>query len=89
MATPGGAARQWPAAAFNFTAENVRTAFGLDKQQAQEFLSSDSITSAVSELVAWKAKFLATQAPSLAQVNSRNMVPAGGLPAGKPQVYST
>jgi hypothetical protein len=88
MATPGRAARKWPAAASNFTAENVRSAFGPDNQQAQEFLSSDGITSAVSELVAWKAKFSPTQMHSLELVNSRNIVPPGRLPAGKPQVYS-
>jgi len=87
MATPGGAARQWPAAASNFTTENIRSAFGLDKQQAQEFLSSDGIANSVSELVAWKAKFSTTQAPSLANANSRNIAPAGQQPTGKLQVY--
>jgi hypothetical protein len=86
MATPGGTVRQWPAAASNFTFENVRSAFGLDRSQVNEFLNSDSITNAVSELVAWKAKFSTTQSHLLSHVNDKNVVPAGQLPSGKLQV---
>jgi len=86
MATPGGTVRQWPRAASNYTSENMRSAFGLDRSQANEFLNSDGITNAVSELAAWKAKFSTTQSPSLAQVNEKNVVPAGHLPSEKHQV---
>lgn len=78
--------RVWPARASNFTTLDITTAFGITKTEVQTFLASQAVTDSVADSVAWKAKYSTTQAPSLAQITTKNVSPAGQPPLGKLQV---